>query len=122
LQRWTVVAFHSWTKAYHKVKAVFPQNSTILFQTHARFGYGMYEYCSKERWYIENIPELPLQAGSGTWKASATELLYAPMPGEDLHGQTVVEIPVLGTLINVYAANVSINNIVVENTAGERNH
>ncbi len=121
LQRWTVAAFHSWNKAYHKVKAVFPHNSTILFQAHARFGYGMYEYCSKERWYIENLPELPLQAGSGTWKTSATELLYAPMPGEDLHGQTVVEVPIVGTLFNVYAANVSISNIVVENTAGERN-
>ena len=93
LQRWTVAAFHSWNKAYHKVKAVFPHNNTILFQAHARFGYGMYEYCSKERWYIENLPELPLPAGSGTWKASATELLYAPMPGEDLHGHTVIEVP-----------------------------
>ena len=66
-----------------------------------------------------DVPELVLQPGSGTWRASATELFYAPMRGEDVRGQTVVEVPVSGTLINVYAANVSLNNIVVKQTAGE---
>ena len=40
LARWTVAAFHSWNKAYHKVKAVFPHNRTILFETPA-----------EDRWY-----------------------------------------------------------------------
>ena len=109
--RWTVAAFHSWTKAYHRVKRIFPHNRTILFATPARFPYGMYSYCSKERWYIEGVPELQLEAGSGAWKASATELVYAPSAGEleaFPSARTLVVLPTLGTLLNIYAANVSI--------------
>eukprot|EP01051_Picozoa_sp_SAG22_P016787 SAG22_NODE_2448_length_2557_cov_7.838893_1_plen_700_part_00 len=117
--RWTVAAFHSWTKAYHRVKHVFPHNRTILFATPARFPYGMYEYCSKERWYIEGVPELRLQPGSGRWKATATTLFYAPVAGEPFPSlRTPVVVPTLGTLLEIYAANVSISNLQIEHTAG----
>ena len=35
LARWTVAAFHSWNKAYHKVRAVFgcTEKETNLFRT-----------------------------------------------------------------------------------------
>ena len=81
----------------------------------------MYSYCSRERWYIEGVPELDLPAGSGVWRASATQLFYAPVEGEAFvagaSAPTVV-VPMVGTLLEVYAANVSISNLHTEHTAG----
>jgi hypothetical protein len=92
--RWTVAAFHSWTKAYHRVKRIFPHNRTILFATPARFPYGMYSYCSKERWYIEGVPELQLEAGSGAWKASSSTRHYMTQPLVELYGGCMVVLKV----------------------------
>jgi hypothetical protein len=63
LARWTVAAFHSWTKAYHRVKAVFPHNRTILFSTPAKFAYGDYPYCSKNRWYHLRVTSMAISIG-----------------------------------------------------------
>ena len=38
--RWRVAAFHSWNKAYHRVRAVTPANRTLSFTGPAQFGYG----------------------------------------------------------------------------------
>ena len=51
---------------------------TIRFATPARFPYGMYSHCPKERWCIEGVPALQLEAGSGARKASAAGLVSAP--------------------------------------------
>ena len=114
LARWTVAAFHSWNKAYHKVKAVFPHNRTILFETPAKFGYGDYEYCSEGRFYVEGVPEMKL-VDKGSWRSTATELYFAP---EDAGKPIEAEVPVAETLVQIYASDVELSNLVIENTAG----
>ena len=46
------------------------------------------------------MPELRLQPGSGEWRASATELFYAPTTANELSVATV-EVPLVGTLLNI---------------------
>ena len=50
--------------------------------------------------YIEGVPELQLQPGSGEWRASATELFYAPTTANEL-SVAMVEVPLVGTLLNI---------------------
>ena len=116
--RWRVAAFHSWNKAYHRVQAVYPHNNTILFTGPAMFAYGAYNYCSLERWYIENAPEMNLTAG--TWRTSAdlSKLYYAPVEGEIMQN-AIVELPMLPTLLKVQGAqNFSLNNVIIERASG----
>eukprot|EP01052_Picozoa_sp_SAG31_P042913 SAG31_NODE_6973_length_1830_cov_1.006355_1_plen_328_part_10 len=117
LSRWRVAAFHSWNKAYHRVKSINRNTREIRFRGPAQFGYGDYTYCSKERYYFENVPEMKLQPGSGHWRSSATRLFYAPTLGEDMASVQVV-VPVLEQILVIYKGNVSLNNIIVEHSAG----
>lgn len=116
--RWRVAAFHSWNKAYHRVRSITPSNRTIKFVGPAQFGYGDYTYCSLYRWYVENVPEMLLHPGSGTWRSSATSLYYAPTADED-PSTMVVTVPVVERVLSVEGAhNVSISNLVVTETSG----
>ena len=120
LSRWRVAAFHSFNKAYHHVKSIDRANREIRFVGPSQFGYGDYTYCSKERYYFENVPEMTLQPGSGHWRSSATTLFYAPLRTEDMASVQVV-VPVLEQILVVYASGVSLNNLIVEHSAGVPN-
>lgn len=117
---WRVAAFHSWTKAYHTVARVFPHNRTLLFREPASFGYGDYTYCSKQRYYLEGVPELPLTPGSWrvvTTSDGAATLEYAPLPSERWPASVVV--PVLDTLLRVAnAPSVVLRNFAVDYAFG----
>jgi|EP01049_Picozoa_sp_SAG25_P009408 hypothetical protein len=117
VSRWRVAAFHSWNKAYHRVKSISRATRQIRFRGAAQFGYGDYTYCSEERYYFENVPEMTLQPGSGQWRSSATRLFYAPTPGEDI-ASVVVVVPVLEQVVAIYKGSVSVSNVIVEHSSG----
>jgi len=100
VSRWTVGAFHSWTKAYHKVRKVFPANRTILFHSKAVFSYGDFLYCSEKRYYIEGASDLSHSPGDWSWVESGdgVEITYSPLSGESV-GSVVV--PVASSTIMV---------------------
>lgn len=103
LAHWRVVAFHQWSKSYHTVRAVYPQNNTIIFKQPAPFYYGQFvnNTASGKRWYIENIPELAIVAKSGQWRLTESFLTYAPQENESDPMNSTIVIPVLQHLFNV---------------------
>jgi hypothetical protein len=84
LAKWRVVTMHQWSKSYHTVRAVFPENRTILFNQASPYWYGQFvnNTASARRFYIENVPELPLVAGTGFYRiverSSEVVVEYAP--------------------------------------------
>eukprot|EP00054_Salpingoeca_dolichothecata_P014396 m.81247 g.81247 ORF g.81247 m.81247 type:complete len:536 (+) comp20969_c0_seq3:140-1747(+) len=117
LKYWTVGGFHSWVKSYHTVTHIFPHNRTILFGEPAQFAYGDYVYCSKRRWYIEGIPELPLLPGQFRLTENKHGLVinYAPLPNEVNPNQHEIVLPSVSQLfVFRNATNVHVDNISFE--------
>eukprot|EP00040_Diaphanoeca_grandis_P009685 m.49744 g.49744 ORF g.49744 m.49744 type:complete len:772 (+) comp21110_c0_seq1:179-2494(+) len=121
LARWRINVHHSWVTSWHTVKSIDPKTRTIRFNEAAQMTFGSSVYCSKHRWSIEGVPELPLVPG--TWRISldvnnTTFLHYAPVPGETFPADVVV--PVVSELFVVQgqpAPTVNINNLVFMHSA-----
>eukprot|EP01063_Lacrimia_lanifica_P003959 TRINITY_DN1219_c0_g1_i7.p1 TRINITY_DN1219_c0_g1~~TRINITY_DN1219_c0_g1_i7.p1 ORF type:complete len:714 (+),score=232.78 TRINITY_DN1219_c0_g1_i7:63-2204(+) len=120
LSRWRVAAFHSWVKGYHRVASLHPENRTIFFSEDALFSYGDFTYCSDRRYYIEAAAELPVTAGTFTWKGN--QLLYSPTPAEAAHvasgGALEVFVPVMTTVMYIGAVGrVALRNLAFAHSA-----
>ena len=119
IAQWRVIVFHQWSKSYHTVRAIFPHNRTILFRQPAPYFYGNFvnNTASAKRWYIENIPELVLEPGSGQWRITSSKLFYAPPTGEAPPQDGQVVVPVLQRLVSVqHAQNVAITGLGLTHT------
>jgi hypothetical protein len=108
------------------VDTILPTANTVTFNERSQFAFGGYEYASDERFYWENVPALPLSAGS--WRCGggctpahaggniAVVISYKPLP-QNQHRRPSMVIPVVPTVFAIQAPNVTLKNFVLSHTA-----
>ncbi|MEI6502324.1 MAG: right-handed parallel beta-helix repeat-containing protein, partial [Armatimonadota bacterium] len=104
IKRWAdmddanVVVFHSWETSRLRIKELDEQQNVVTFTGGAAWPFG--DWGKNQRYYVEQIREALDAPGEWYLDRKAGQLLYYPMPGEDMKTATVVA-PRLTRLVDI---------------------
>ena len=84
-KRWLLVSFHQWATGVHTVRDIFTENRTLFVNepTYSKYAFDD-NAAGAQRFYLENVPELPLREGE--WRITPNKTLeYRPLRSEAAH-------------------------------------
>ncbi|NOU36292.1 MAG: hypothetical protein HOO88_05945 [Kiritimatiellaceae bacterium] len=77
-----IVLFHSWTTSHHWIKNLDTSNQTVRFTAPSRWTPSYWE--TRQRYIVENYREALDVPGEWYLNRKTGQLLYFPLPGEDM--------------------------------------